>query len=109
MARELSSTRQAIDMAAIAWNMRFAINQSLGGSSFCLSRMNADIELPSMADVDELRRKIDRAQSLAAARRVPEAKALLDDLKARYPDRHEPFEALYLVSACVQLDLEIRA
>jgi hypothetical protein len=43
MARELSSTRQAIDMAAIAWNMRFAINQSLGGSSFCLSRMNADI------------------------------------------------------------------
>ncbi len=46
-----------------------------------------------MADADELRLKLERARSLAAAKRTPEAKALLDELKAQHPDRHEPFTA----------------
>ncbi len=46
-----------------------------------------------MADADEFHLKLERARSLAAARRVPEAKALLDELKTAYPTRREPVEA----------------
>jgi hypothetical protein len=45
-----------------------------------------------MADTEDFATTLARAQSLAAARRVPEAKALLDALKAAHPGRPEPYE-----------------
>jgi hypothetical protein len=46
-----------------------------------------------MADTDDFDTRLARAKSLVAGRRVPEAKALLNGLKAAHPGRREPFEA----------------
>jgi hypothetical protein len=50
-----------------------------------------------MADADEFELQLGRAKALAVANRVPEAKALLDALKAEYPGRREPFEVKAIV------------